>query len=106
MTIACVEEVVKKYILKAKEGRPDLFPHSYSPHSFRHSIATHMLESGVPLPAIKAFLGHASISTTMVYTSTSQELVTKYLIEKNPYAQQIDMDEDSQPGFLIPPFLL
>jgi site-specific recombinase XerD len=106
MTIACVEEAVKKYVLKAKEARPDLFPHNYTPHSFRHSIATHMLEAGVPLPAIKAFLGHASINATMIYASTSQELVAKYLTEKNPYAQQADTVEDRQSGYSVPSFLL
>ncbi|MDR1185755.1 MAG: site-specific integrase [Coriobacteriales bacterium] len=106
MTIACVEEIVKKHIKKARATRPDLFPHDYSPHSFRHSVATHMLESGVPLPAIKAFLGHASISTTMVYAATSPELVARYLREKNPYAQQADMDEDGQPDYSVPPFLM
>ncbi|MDD2442512.1 MAG: tyrosine-type recombinase/integrase, partial [Eubacteriales bacterium] len=39
----------------------------YTPHSFRHSIAVHMLEAGESLIAIKAFLGHASISSTVVY---------------------------------------
>jgi site-specific recombinase XerD len=106
MTISCVEEVVKKSILKAKETRPDLFPHNYTPHSFRHSIATHMLESGIPLPAIKAFLGHASINTTMIYTSVSQELVAEYLKERNPYARQADTDENSKPEYSVPSFLL
>ena len=90
----------------AKGAHPDLFPHNYTPHSFRHSIATHMLESGVPLPAIKAFLGHASINTTMIYTSTSQELVAKYLTEMNPYARQADMVEDLEFSYSAPAFLL
>ena len=68
MTISCVEEIVKKYVRKAKEQHPNLFTMgTYTPHSFRHSTATHMLEAGVPLMAIKKFLGHASIQTTQVY---------------------------------------
>jgi site-specific recombinase XerD len=106
MTIACVEEIIKRHIQKAKTAHPDLFPHDYSPHSFRHSVATHMLESGVPLPAIKAFLGHASISTTLVYTAISPELVAKYLAEKNPYAQQVDMNKSDQSDYSVPMFLL
>ena len=71
MTISCLEEIVKKYIRKAKNLRPDLFRKKYTPHSFRHSIAFHMLESGIPLPVIKTFLGHVSISTTMIYDSAN-----------------------------------
>lgn len=87
MTISCVESIVKKYIRKAKELRSDLFRENYTPHSFRHSIAMHMLESGIPLPVIKTFLGHASIGTTMIYANANFELVSRYLKDKNPYAQ-------------------
>ena len=87
MTISCLEAIVKKYVLKAKKFRPDLFHEHYTPHSFRHSIAMHMLESGIPLPVIKTFLGHASIATTMIYASANYELVNKYLRDKNPYAE-------------------
>lgn len=51
----------------------------YSPHSFRHSIAVHMLEAGDSLLAIKAFLGHSSLMTTAVYAQVSPELANKYL---------------------------
>lgn len=83
MTVSCVEEIVKKYVKKAISANPLLFPsHNYTPHSFRHSIAVHMLESGVPLPVIKNFLGHASIETTMIYAKVTPELAHKYLRER------------------------
>ena len=88
MTISCLEAIVKKYVRKAKKLRPELFPEHYTPHSFRHSIAMHMLESGIPLPVIKTFLGHVSIATTMIYASANYELVNKYLRDKSPYAEQ------------------
>ena len=104
MTISCLEAIVKKYVRLAKELRPDLFRNHYTPHSFRHSIAMHMLESGIPLPVIKTFLGHVSIATTMIYASANYELVSKYLRDKNPYAAQ-DTTIEHAGGSFIPQFL-
>jgi len=104
MAISCLEAVVKKYVRMAKTLRPDLFRKHYTPHSFRHSIAMHMLESGVPLPVIKTFLGHVSIATTMIYASANYELVNKYLRDKNPYAEQ-DSTVIQQGSSFLPHFL-
>ena len=83
MSISCVEAIVKKYVTKAQEKHPELFRHGkYSPHSFRHSIAVHMLECGESLVVIKAFLGHSSITTTTIYASVTPELANKYLRER------------------------
>ena len=83
MSIACVEEVVAKYVAIAKKRYPDYFRQTkYTPHSFRHSIAVHMLETGESLVAIKAFLGHASIVSTTVYAKVTPELANKYLDER------------------------
>lgn len=93
MTISCVEEIVKKYMKTAKQENPSLFRgKSYTPHSFRHSIAVHMLEAGIPLPVIKNFLGHSSIEVTMIYASVSDELKNKYLKE-NGIVVELVMDE-------------
>lgn len=104
MSISCVEEIVKKYVKEAKQLHPGLFQNHYTPHSFRHSIAMHMLESGIPLPVIKTFLGHASIASTMVYASANYELVKKYLKDKDPYAMDDvsleELDIPSVPAFL------
>ena len=80
MSISCIEELVKKYVSEAKAKHPKLFAQpSYSPHSLRHSIAVHMLETGESLVTIKAFLGHSSIETTTVYAKVTPELANKYL---------------------------
>jgi site-specific recombinase XerD len=104
MTISCLEAIVKKYVRIAKKLRPDLFRGHFTPHSFRHSIAMHMLESGIPLPVIKTFLGHVSIATTMIYASANYELVNKYLRDKNPYAEDstvLQSGDSFVPHFLI-----
>jgi len=83
MSVACVESIVKKYVSQAKAQHSNLFQQKqYSPHSFRHSIAVHMLECGESLIVIKSFLGHASITTTTVYASITPELANKYLRER------------------------
>ena len=72
MTISCVEEIYKKYIGILKIKYPDKFSGNYSPHSMRHTTATHMVEAGVPLIVIKNFLGHSSVQTTQIYAKISQ----------------------------------
>jgi site-specific recombinase XerD len=104
MTISCVEEIVKKYIVKAKAAYPGLFKRkSYSPHSFRHSIAVHMLECGESLVVIKAFLGHASIETTTIYAEVTPELANKYLKERGKLLDSVDLKDEQSNNML--PFL-
>jgi integrase/recombinase XerD len=94
MTISCIECIVKKYVSKARIERPNLFPKThYSPHSFRHSIAVHMLEAGIPLPVIKNFLGHSSIETTLIYATVSEDLANKYLRNRSFVNETVVNDE-------------
>ena len=83
MTTACVRSIVDKYVAIAKKDYPNLFSENrYSPHSFRHSKAIHMIEAGISLIYIRNFLGHATISSTEVYARVGQAAVTKALTER------------------------
>lgn len=104
-SISCIEEIFKKYISEGRQLYPDLFlNNNYSPHSMRHSTASHMLEAGVPLVVIKNFLGHASLTSTQVYAELSQGAVDSAVKKWNslwfpPDTEEFISDKDLL-GFL------
>ncbi len=73
-------ELVKKYALLAG------IPPTISPHTLRHSFATHMLAGGADLRHVQEMLGHASIGTTQIYTHVDQTRLKKIHTQFHPRA--------------------
>lgn len=106
ITTACIRNLVSKYVALAKKDNGDKFKEkNYSPHSFRHSKAVHMLEAGIPLIYIRNFLGHESIQTTEIYLRIHQNSVSKILTERKIDTKVSDKCEAAIKETNIPEFL-
>lgn len=80
LTARSVERLLKKYLAHAG------LQHSYSPHTLRHSFATHMLDAGADLRSVQELLGHASLSTTQIYTHVTIERLKEVYEQAHPRA--------------------
>lgn len=71
------------YIIKDLAAKAGITK-TVSPHTFRHSFATHLVEGGADLRAVQEMLGHASITTTEIYTHLDREFLRKTLEQFHP----------------------
>jgi site-specific recombinase XerD len=80
ITSRSIARTVEKYTCKLREGQV------LSPHSLRHSFATHLLDNGADLLAVSDLLGHASIKTTQIYTHLTTSALKKEYQQAHPRA--------------------
>jgi integrase/recombinase XerD len=78
LTRAMVFTIIKQLAIKIDLGK------SISPHTFRHSFATHLLQNGADLRAIQQMLGHESITTTEVYMHVDRSHLTDVMNKYHP----------------------
>lgn len=77
-----INRIVKRYL------EPFVQSSQYSPHVLRHTFATHLLDNGADLQAIKELLGHASLATTQVYTHNSLSKLKEVFKKAHPRAEE------------------
>jgi len=74
-----IHTMVERYAQRASKQIPSLKAKRVSPHTIRHTTATHLLRAGVDINTIRAWLGHVSINTTNIYAETDLEMKAKAL---------------------------
>lgn len=75
--------IIKELAMKAQVKK------SISPHTFRHSFATHLVEGGADLRAVQEMLGHASITTTEIYTHVDRRFLKEQVLKYHPRSSKL-----------------
>jgi integrase/recombinase XerC len=84
LTTRSIGRLIEKYVKECALAQ------NISPHSLRHSVATHLLSAGADLRAIQELLGHARLSTTQIYTHVSIEQLMQVYDKSHPRARSTD----------------
>ncbi len=78
-----------RYILNERRKRMG-WDKPITPHKFRHTFATDLLDAGADIRAVKELLGHSSLSTTQIYLSVSKEKIKEVYRKAHPHARRLD----------------
>jgi site-specific recombinase XerD len=74
-----IHTLIERYAERLSERMPSLSTKHVSPHTIRHTTATHLLRAGVDINTIRAWLGHVSLNTTNIYAEVDLEMKAKAL---------------------------
>jgi len=74
-----IHTMIERYAKRVSEQMPSLSTKRVSPHTIRHTTATHLLRAGVDINTIRAWLGHVSLNTTNIYAEVDLEMKAKAL---------------------------
>jgi site-specific recombinase XerD len=90
MTRFGINALVKRYAIKLRVQMPSLTAKRISPHTMRHSTASHLLRAGVDINTVRAWLGHVSLDTTNIYADIDLEMKAMALA-------RCEISDDNQP---------